>query len=154
MSTGFIVFSTRDIRMKEISTFGQTTISSGRKLINACPPLASIVCIQKTISSPASFIDRPYTVTMLGAALICETGPIGGVALPRLQRLVRITSPVLSDLRKVFASPPRRCVYNIVDDGHSRLRMQETVSHEYFDNKDGPILGRQDGSHTGKVSGI
>ena len=58
----------------------------------------------------------------------------------RANALTCVSKDMVEQYRKVFASPPHRCVYNIVDDGHSRLRMQEPVSHEWFDNKDGPIL--------------
>jgi len=47
---------------------------------------------------------------------------------------------MVEQYRQVFDSPPHVCVYNIVDDGHSRLRMQEPVEHEWLDRKGCPVL--------------
>ena len=58
----------------------------------------------------------------------------------RATALTCVSKDMVEQYRTVFTSPPHHCVYNIVDDGHSRLRMQEPVSHEWFDNKDRPIL--------------
>ena len=58
----------------------------------------------------------------------------------RANALTCVSKDMVEQYRKVFASPPHHCVYNIVDDEHSRLRIRELVSHEWFDNKEGPIL--------------
>jgi len=58
----------------------------------------------------------------------------------RADALTCVSKDMVEQYRHVFDSPPHVCVYNIVDDTHSRLRMQETVQHEWFLRKDGPVL--------------
>ena len=54
--------------------------------------------------------------------------------------MVEVSNDMVEQYRRVFDSPPHVCVYNIVDDRNSRLRMQEPVEHEWFLRKDGPVL--------------
>jgi glycosyltransferase involved in cell wall biosynthesis len=58
----------------------------------------------------------------------------------RANALTCVSQDMVKQYCKVFTLPPHRCVYNIVDDRHSRARMLEPVSHDWFDNKEGPIL--------------
>ena len=58
----------------------------------------------------------------------------------RADALTCVSEDMVAQYREVFDSPPHTCVYNIVDDKHSRLRMQELVSHEWFDNRIGPVI--------------
>lgn len=58
----------------------------------------------------------------------------------RADALTCVSKDMVEQYRKVFASPPHVCVYNIVDDRHSRQRMVEPVEHDWFINKVGPVL--------------
>ena len=58
----------------------------------------------------------------------------------RADVLTCVSRDMVEQYRQVFDSPPHVCVYNIVDDGHSRLRMQEPVEHEWLDRKGCPVL--------------
>ena len=58
----------------------------------------------------------------------------------RANALTCVSRDMVDQYRKVFGSPPHICVYNIVDDRHSRLRMEEPVEHEWFRHKNGPVL--------------
>lgn len=58
----------------------------------------------------------------------------------RADVLTCVSKDMVEQYRKVFKSPPHVCVYNIVDDQHSRRRMEESVDHEWFRHKDGPVL--------------
>lgn len=58
----------------------------------------------------------------------------------RANALTCVSKDMVEQYRKVFKSPPHVCVYNIVDDLHSRKRMEETVEHEWFSAKEGPVL--------------
>ena len=40
----------------------------------------------------------------------------------------------------VFKSPPHVCVYNIIDDRHSRKMMEESVEDSQFHNKKDPLI--------------
>ena len=58
----------------------------------------------------------------------------------RADVLTCVSKDMVEQYRKVFKSPPHVCVYNIVDDLHSRKRMEERVEHEWFSAKEGPVL--------------
>ena len=58
----------------------------------------------------------------------------------RANALTCVSKDMVEQYRKVFKSPPHVCVYNIVDDLHSRKRMEEPVEHEWFSTKEGPVL--------------
>ena len=58
----------------------------------------------------------------------------------RADALTCVSQGTVEEYRHVFNSPPHVCVYNIVDDKYSRLRIQEPVDHAWFQQKDYPIL--------------
>lgn len=58
----------------------------------------------------------------------------------RADALTCVSRDMVEQYRQVFNSPPHVCVYNIVDDRLSRLRMQEPVEHEWLNQKDRPVL--------------
>jgi len=58
----------------------------------------------------------------------------------RADALTCVSKDMVEQYRSVFNSPPHVCVYNIVDDSRSRLRMTEKVEHEWLLHKDCPVL--------------
>jgi glycosyltransferase involved in cell wall biosynthesis len=58
----------------------------------------------------------------------------------RADALTCVSKDMVEQYRRVFDSPPHVCVYNIVDDSRSRLRMKEAVDHEWLLRKDYPVL--------------
>ncbi len=58
----------------------------------------------------------------------------------RADALTCVSKDMVDQYRCVFDAPPHVCVYNIVDDRNSRLRMREQVEHEWFSCKNGPVL--------------
>jgi glycosyltransferase involved in cell wall biosynthesis len=58
----------------------------------------------------------------------------------RADALTCVSKDMVGQYRRVFDSPPHVCVYNIVDDKLSRLRMMEQVEHEWLLCKAGPVL--------------
>lgn len=60
--------------------------------------------------------------------------------MSRADALTCVSKEMVDQYRKVFDSPPHICVYNIVDDKHSRSRMSETVEHAWFVDKEMPVL--------------
>lgn len=58
----------------------------------------------------------------------------------RADALTCVSKDMVEQYRSVFVSPPHVCVYNIVDDKLSRLRMTEPVEHEWLQSKDSPVL--------------
>ena len=60
--------------------------------------------------------------------------------MPRATVLTCVSRDMVEQYRTVFNSPPHVCVYNIVDDLHSRSRMNELVDEEWLTRKRGPVL--------------
>ncbi len=58
----------------------------------------------------------------------------------RADALTCVSKDMVVQYQNVFNAPPHVCVYNIVDDSLSRSRMMETVNHDWFVNKNCPIL--------------
>ena len=58
----------------------------------------------------------------------------------RADALTCVSKDMVGQYHSVFNDPPHRCVYNIVDDRLSRLKMLEPVEHEWLAQKDIPVL--------------
>ena len=58
----------------------------------------------------------------------------------RADALTCVSKDMVEQYGRVFNSPPHVYIYNIVDDKNSRLKMQEPVEHEWFREKDCPLL--------------
>jgi glycosyltransferase involved in cell wall biosynthesis len=58
----------------------------------------------------------------------------------RADALTCVSRDMVEQYGRVFRSPPHVCVYNIVDDRHSRQRISGMVDHEWFLQKDCPVL--------------
>lgn len=58
----------------------------------------------------------------------------------RANALTCVSKDMVDQYRRVFDSPPHVCVYNIVDDRLSRLKMKEPLEHAWFLRKDSPVL--------------
>lgn len=58
----------------------------------------------------------------------------------RADALTCVSEDMVEQYRCVFAAAPHVCVYNIIDDRHSRLRMKEPVEHEWLLNKIAPVI--------------
>ena len=58
----------------------------------------------------------------------------------RADALTCVSQDMVEQYQEVFKAPPHHCVYNIVDDRLSRLRMLEPLEHEWLEQKDAPLL--------------
>jgi glycosyltransferase involved in cell wall biosynthesis len=58
----------------------------------------------------------------------------------RADALTCVSKDMVKQYQKVFRSPRHVCVYNISDDENSRLKIKETVKHEWINCKDTPLL--------------
>ena len=58
----------------------------------------------------------------------------------RADALTCVSEDMVEQYRRVFRSPRHVCVYNISDDKSSRLKMKESVEHEWIQSKDTPLL--------------
>ncbi len=62
------------------------------------------------------------------------------IVMRRANALTCVSRDMVEQYHQVFSSPPHTCVYNIVDDSYSRIRMQENVDHPWLTNKSKPVL--------------
>lgn len=58
----------------------------------------------------------------------------------RADALTCVSKDMVIQYRQVFRNAPHRCIYNIVDDEQSRVRMMESVDEPWFVKDEGPIL--------------
>jgi glycosyltransferase involved in cell wall biosynthesis len=58
----------------------------------------------------------------------------------RADVLTCVSKDMVDQYRQVFTSPPHVCIYNIIDDKQSRMRMQDTIEHAWALRKDIPLL--------------
>jgi glycosyltransferase involved in cell wall biosynthesis len=115
-------------------------VFSAEDHLNAIVLLAAIIgCSKAKISCSSrvtpfdTYSTMPFTKRWLLKQLV-------RAVMWRANALTCVSKDMVEQYRKVFSSPPHRCVYNIVDDQHSRLRMLEPVVHEWFNNCNNPIL--------------
>lgn len=58
----------------------------------------------------------------------------------RADALTCVSTGTVEEYRRVFKSPRHVCVYNIVDDRHSRLKMLDPVHHDWLEYKTDPLI--------------
>jgi len=58
----------------------------------------------------------------------------------RADVLTCVSQGTVEEYREVFASARHVCVYNSVDDAYSRSRIHEPVEHDWFEQKEVPVL--------------
>jgi glycosyltransferase involved in cell wall biosynthesis len=58
----------------------------------------------------------------------------------RADALTCVSEDMVGQYQKTFKNPPHVCVYNIVKDNQSLLRMKERLDDPWFSNEDTPIL--------------
>lgn len=54
--------------------------------------------------------------------------------------LTCVSQGLVEEYQRIFSSPPHVCVYNIIGDKHSRLKIEEPVEHDWFLHKESPVL--------------
>ncbi len=62
------------------------------------------------------------------------------LVMNRADVLTCVSRDMVAQYQKLFSSSAHVCVYNIVDDSHSRVRMREEVNHPWFTEKSVPVL--------------
>jgi glycosyltransferase involved in cell wall biosynthesis len=58
----------------------------------------------------------------------------------RADALTCVSEDMVKQYQQVFRRAPHICIYNIVDDASSRLRMQEALDHPWLTHKECPVL--------------
>lgn len=60
--------------------------------------------------------------------------------MPRANALTCVSKDMVDQYKLVFKSPPHVCIYNIIGDNHSQIKLNEAVDEEWFNEKSEPIL--------------
>jgi glycosyltransferase involved in cell wall biosynthesis len=115
-------------------------VFSAEDHLNAIVLLAAIISGSKAKISASSrvtpfdtYSDTPFSKRWLLKCLM-------HAVMWRGDALTCVSKDMVEQYRQVFRHPPHVDVYNIVDDRHSRLRMAEPLEHEWFSNRDCPVL--------------
>lgn len=58
----------------------------------------------------------------------------------RADALTCVSQDMVVQYKAVFHDPPHHCIYNIVDDKHSRLRMRDAADHEWLADTSVPLI--------------
>ncbi|MDX2477667.1 MAG: glycosyltransferase [Gammaproteobacteria bacterium] len=62
------------------------------------------------------------------------------LVMPRANALTCVSNDMVDQYKQVFKSPPHVCVYNIVDDRHSRKKLNESIDDPWLLDKSTPTL--------------
>ena len=62
------------------------------------------------------------------------------IVMPRANSLTCVSKDMVDQYRRVFKSPPHVCVYNIVNDRYSQMKLKEPVDDKWFLDKSEPLL--------------
>jgi glycosyltransferase involved in cell wall biosynthesis len=126
--------------VRYLRTTKPDVVFSAEDHLNAVVLFAAITAGSKAKISGSSrvtpfdtYSNRPFTKRWVLKHLV-------RAVMWRADALTCVSKDMVDQYRKVFNSPRHVCVYNIVDDLHSRKRMEEPVEHEWFSAKEGPVL--------------
>lgn len=115
-------------------------VFSAEDHLNAVVLLAAIACGSKakiSCSSRVTPFDTYSNVLFTKRWLLKQ---LMRAVMWRADALTCVSWGTAEEYRRVFSSPRHTCVYNIVDDKHSRWRMQQPVEHPWFQRDGCPVL--------------
>lgn len=115
-------------------------VFSAEDHLNAVVLLAAIACGSKAKISCSSRVTPYDTYSNIPLTKRWILKQFMRAVMWRADALTCVSQGTVEEYKHVFNSPPHICVYNIVDDKYSRLRIQEPVDHAWFQKKDYPIL--------------
>jgi len=115
-------------------------IFSAEDHLNTVVLLAAIIAGSKAKISGSSRVTPfdTYSNTVFAKRWILKQ--LARSVMWRADALTCVSKDMVDQYRKVFRNPPHVCVYNIVDDRQSRLRLNEPVDHPWLVNKTLPVL--------------
>jgi len=115
-------------------------IFSAEDHLNTVVLLAAIIARSKAKISGSSRVTPfdTYSSSLFSKRWILKQ--LARSVMWRADALTCVSKDMVDQYRKVFRNPPHVCVYNIVDDRQSRLRLTERVEHRWLGNKNVPVL--------------
>lgn len=115
-------------------------VFSAEDHLNSIVLLAAIVSHSKAKISCSSRVTPFDTYSSVPFSKRWVLKQLMRAVMWRADALTCVSKDMVEQYRTVFDSPPHVCVYNIVDDKSSRLKIQEPVEHEWLLHKNCPVL--------------
>lgn len=126
--------------MRYLTSVKPDVVFSAEDHLNAVVMLAAIASRSKARISCSSRVTPYDTYSKVPFTKRWVLKQFMRAVMWRADALTCVSSGTVDEYRRVFKSPRHVCVYNIVDDQHSRLKMLEPVDHEWLARKDAPVL--------------
>lgn len=115
-------------------------VFSAEDHLNAIVALAKVISGSKVRISASSrvtpfdtysnqFLDKRWLLKWLNRFLMDKTDV-----------LTCVSKDMVKQYQSIFKNAPHVCVYNIVSDGASEIRMQESVDHPWLQPNDAPLI--------------
>jgi glycosyltransferase involved in cell wall biosynthesis len=115
-------------------------VFSAEDHLNAIVLLAAIACGSDAKISGSSRVTPFDTYSNTPFTKRWVLKQVMRAVMWRADALTCVSKDMVQQYRLVFKDPPHVDVYNIVDDQRSRLRMQEPLEHEWFIDKEWPVI--------------
>jgi hypothetical protein len=115
-------------------------VFSAEDHLNSVVLLAAITCGSKAKISCSSRVTPFDTYSNVPLTKRWILKHLVRAVMWRADALTCVSKDMVDQYRRVFNPAPHVCIYNIVDDRHSRLRLQESVEHGWFLRRDCPVL--------------
>jgi glycosyltransferase involved in cell wall biosynthesis len=115
-------------------------VFSAEDHLNAIVLLAAIICASKAKISCSSRVTPFDTYSNVPFTKRWILKQLMRAVIWRANAATCVSKDMVEQYRRIFHRAPHICIYNIVDDRHSRLRSEEVADQEWFVRKDCPIL--------------
>jgi len=125
---------------KYLLTTGPDVVFSAEDHLNSVVLLAAIASRSKAKISCSSRVTPYDTYSSVPFTKRWFLKQIMRAVMWRADALTCVSRDMVEQYRQVFRSPPHVCVYNIADDRNSRVRMTESLEHEWFIRKGCPLV--------------
>lgn len=115
-------------------------VFSAEDHLNTLVLIAALLARSKTKISGSSRVTPFDTYSNVPFTKRWILKQLARLMMRRADALTCVSKDMVAQYRKIFRSPPHVCVYNIVDDAHSRARMHEPVDHRWLLDGRTPVL--------------
>jgi glycosyltransferase involved in cell wall biosynthesis len=115
-------------------------VFSAEDHLNVVVLLAAIACRSKAKISCSSRVTPFDTYSSILFSKRWVLKQLMRSVMWRADALTCVSKDMVKQYQLVFESPPHICVYNISDDKLSRMKMTAPLIHDWFEQKDRPLL--------------
>lgn len=126
--------------VKYLRTQRPDIVFSAEDHLNTILLLAAIISGSKAKISGSSRVTPFDTYSNMPFSKRWILKQLSRAVMWRADALTCVSQGTVEEYARVFNCPPHVCVYNIVDDKHSRMMMKEPVVHKWFQHNECPVL--------------